>query len=44
MIDHEEAASERARLSYIGHALPWPVILAWAAYLVFGLMYFVFHL
>ncbi len=42
--DHEEAAAERARLTYIGHALPWPVVVLWAAFLLFGLIYFVAHL
>lgn len=42
--DHEEAAAERARLTYIGHALPWPVVVLWAAFLLFGLIYFVVHL
>ncbi len=42
--DHEEAAAERSRLTYIGHALPWPVVVLWAAFLLFGLIYFVVHL
>lgn len=42
--EHDEAAAERSRLTYIGHALPWPIVLIWAAYLLFGLIYFLFHL
>ncbi|MBM4015515.1 MAG: hypothetical protein FJ293_11210 [Planctomycetes bacterium] len=42
--DHALAANERSKLVYIGHALPWPVVLLWAAFLSFGLIYFLVHL
>jgi len=42
--DREEAARERRQLVYVGHSLPWPVIAIWAAFLLFGLCYFLAQL
>jgi hypothetical protein len=42
--DHAEAAAERERLTYEGHRLPVAVILVWAAFLLFGLAYFLRHI
>jgi len=42
--EHEEAARERSQFSYVGHALPWPVMALWAAFLLFGLCYFLAQL